>query len=41
MGRWPHLSSSDMSGVLNALAFLFLYVGGFAPKLKLLICRDA
>jgi hypothetical protein len=39
--RWLHHSSSDMSRVLNALAFLFLYVRGFAPQLKWLICTDA
>jgi hypothetical protein len=39
--RWLHHSSSDMSRVLNALAFLFLYVRGFTPQLKWLICRGA
>jgi hypothetical protein len=39
--RWLHHSSSDMSRVLNALVFLFLYVRGFRPQLKWLICRGA
>ncbi len=38
---WLHHSSSDMSRVLNALVFLFLYVRGFRPQLKWLICTDA
>jgi hypothetical protein len=39
--RWLHHFSSDMSRVLNALVFLFLYVRGFRPQLKWLICRGA
>jgi len=39
--RWSQISSSDMSGVLNASAFIFLQVGGFALQPKWLICRDA
>ena len=37
--RWLHHASSDMFRVLNALAFLFLYVRGFAPQLKWLMHR--